>query len=198
MYAADAEVSVDGCAFLGNVGSWGGGIYLSSCSGAVTRCLFVRNIAPTTMVSGLAGAAYVASNPLGLDFDQCTFSENSSPTGSGIYCAGNYGPAVERTIVAFGVGGAAIHCADNSDPTVTQCCVFGNALGDSLCGTYYDNMFEDPLFCDRENDDYTIEDGSPCAPGNNPYDVLIGAYDVGCGGSLVEQKSWGAIKAMFR
>ena len=192
----EADVSVTACTFLGNQAMRGGAIRMDRCSGSVTACLFARNRAIDTWIDGLGGAI-ITSESLSLEITQCTFSGNSSPKGSGIYCGGD-GPTITRSILAFGVDGGALYCEGAANPTVTQCCVFGNALGDSLCGTYYDNIFEDPLFCDRENDDYTIEDGSPCAPGNNPYDVLIGAYDVGCGGSLVEQKSWGAIKAMFR
>ncbi len=40
--------------------------------------------------------------------------------------------------------------------------------------------------------------GSPCEPEHNPACGLIGAWDVGCGVTPVEEVSWGAMKAMFR
>jgi hypothetical protein len=193
------NIAISDCSFVGNRAERGGGVYLSDCSGTVTACLFARNEVVSTFNTPIGGALYVyASSANVLEIDQCTLSGNSATTGAGMYCGGGYGPTVTQTVIAFGLEGRAVSCADGTSPTVTQCCVFGNAAGDSLCGMYYDNIFEDPLFCDREGDDYTIEDVSPCAPGNNAYGVLIGAYGVGCGGTAVEPKSWSAIKAMYR
>lgn len=46
------------------------------------------------------------------------------------------------------------------------------------------NFDADPLFCDPDNDDYSLQAYSPCLPGNHPdgYDCsLIGALGHGCG-----------------
>ena len=48
--------------------------------------------------------------------------------------------------------------------------------------------------------DFTLCANSPCLPEYNGCNVLIGAYGEGCAecSSPVEDRSWGAIKAMYR
>jgi hypothetical protein len=58
------------------------------------------------------------------------------------------------------------------------------------------NISENPLFCDEEGGDYTIDERSPCSAERSPTGCgRIGALDVGC--NLVPSKrvSWGEIKA---
>jgi hypothetical protein len=56
----------------------------------------------------------------------------------------------------------------------------------------------DPLFCDPENDDFTVQAGSHCLPENSDFCGLIGAHGLGCGVVSVEPQSWGAIKGRYR
>ncbi|MHC4643797.1 MAG: hypothetical protein ACYS32_19310, partial [Planctomycetota bacterium] len=45
-----------------------------------------------------------------------------------------------------------------------------------------DNSFSaDPLFCDTSSRDYAIDAESPCAPGNNNCNGVVGALEIGCG-----------------
>ncbi len=64
------------------------------------------------------------------------------------------------------------------------------------------NISEDPLFCDREAGDFTLNSCSPCLPGNHPggFDCgLIGALGQGCySPSAVQQDTWSTIKSLFR
>ena len=60
------------------------------------------------------------------------------------------------------------------------------------------NLCVDPLFCDPSGGDLRVYADSPCAPQNNTCGELMGAYGVGCSPTIVESRSWGAIKAMFR
>ena len=80
--------------------------------------------------------------------------------------------------------------------------VYGNTDGDDLCGADLGGNFsEDPLFCDAEEGDYTLDGCSPCLPGNHPHGVdcgLIGALGQGCGATVVEATSWGRIKSLYR
>jgi hypothetical protein len=93
---------------------------------------------------------------------------------------------------------------------VTLICndVWGNQLGN-----YYGlwdptgtdgNISEDPLFCNAEGDDFTLDDSSPCAPNNSPPGCgLIGVYDVGCSMASVRDgaetyQTWGTVKALLR
>ena len=62
-----------------------------------------------------------------------------------------------------------------------------------------DILFEDPLFCNPGEGDVSLAEGSPCLPENNLWGELIGARGVGCTVPVVvETKSWGAIKALYR
>jgi hypothetical protein len=63
--------------------------------------------------------------------------------------------------------------------------IHGNAEGDwvepieELLGQN-GNICEAPLFCDPENGDFTLAEGSPCLPDFNPGCGLMGAHGVGC------------------
>jgi hypothetical protein len=64
--------------------------------------------------------------------------------------------------------------------------------------TLIDNINDDPLFCDEEADDYTLQDCSPCL-GAAHDGGDIGAFGVGCDCDVaVEDSSWGRIKHLFR
>ncbi|MCK4548378.1 MAG: hypothetical protein KAW17_13160 [Candidatus Eisenbacteria sp.] len=66
------------------------------------------------------------------------------------------------------------------------------------------NFSEDPLFCDPDNGDYSLNSCSPCLPGNHPigFDCgLIGAFGEGCSSTRIGGAStdtWGAVKALYR
>jgi hypothetical protein len=113
--------------------------------------------------------------------------------------------AVTNCILSFGTGGAAVHCSGAASALLTCCCVYGNEGGDWVgCIEAQQgvngNIWEDPLFCLPGSEDFTLEDGSPCAPFSppNPECDLIGAWPVGCGGTPVTTARWGAIKAIYR
>jgi hypothetical protein len=60
------------------------------------------------------------------------------------------------------------------------------------------NFSKEPLFCDADNEDYTLEECSPCA-GTAHDGGDIGRYGVGCPcWTTVEKTSWGTVKALFR
>jgi hypothetical protein len=87
--------------------------------------------------------------------------------------------------------------------TLTCCDLYGNAGGDwvNCVEEMYGvdgNFSADPLFCDPDVGDFRLKDCSPCAPAQNPDCGLIGAWPVGCGGTPVDQTTWGALKALFR
>jgi hypothetical protein len=87
----------------------------------------------------------------------------------------------------------------NSDcpPLVWAYCNLMN--GQQSCFIGYANFSADPLFCGVGN--YYLRADSPCAPGNHPdgFDCgLIGPLPVGCGTVRVEEKTWGAVKALYK
>lgn len=64
--------------------------------------------------------------------------------------------------------------------------------------TFIDNISEDPLFCDAESGNYTLQDCSPCV-GTAHDGGDIGAFGVGCECIVaVEGLSWGRIKSLYR
>jgi hypothetical protein len=144
--------TIVGCTFAGNSGRLGGGgLFCSDMSSpAISSCTFCGN---TTNAQG-AGIAYE-----------------------------DYTLNIENTIIAFSTNGDAVH-GDLPDALTFTCCdIYGNAGGPGDAAGWIGisgNIAEDPLFCDAENDDFTIRNDSPCAEGNNPPCGPIGAWPVGC------------------
>jgi len=193
----EAGPVVSGCTFIGNISHGcdpyfgGGAIHIDHCIGtSIDQCTFIDNY------SDRGGAVYDLG-AITTYINRCTFTRNSAIYGSSMFLR-NSNTWIVQDIIAFGQAGERpVFCAETSDPQIHDCCVFGNASGDSLCGSYNEIIYVDPLFCDLWGDDLTLHENSPCLP-QDPYDELIGAYGEGCGYSAVEVKSWGAIKAMYR
>lgn len=216
---ASAPVVVD-CAFENNTTSYGGAVAAYNGSApALTNCRLTGNHAWTDGGALLAeGSAQMALTGCTLDANDASMdgivTARSSSTISLLGCtlAGNAGTAclwvgtgatmiLDRTIVAFEIDGAAVHCEDIEGPSLTCCDIFGNAGGDwteCIAGQLGagGNLSADPLFCDPLTSDWTLHADSPCGP-TNPDCGLIGAWPVGCGPSPAEPTSWGAVKARF-
>jgi len=128
----------------------------------------------------------------------CTIAGNTAPAGSGFHVLGAGELLLTHSIVAANSGGEAMACGENASAMLSCCDVFGNAGGDSLCGSYSQNLFTDPLFCDLDAGDYTLALESPCAPDSNSCAVLIGALDVTCSFTPVEETTWGRLKDRYR
>ncbi len=213
------------CEFLGNEARYGGGIYIRSyCSPTLTGCAFTGNSAlhsggalhiemrsnpvlrhcTLTGNSAPIGGAIEISIECSPSFVNCTLWGNSCTYTGVVTCGELCYVTFDNTIIGHSPQGEAVTCWD-SDATLTCCDVYRNAGGDwvgCLAGQYgvNGNICEDPLFCLDEHPDapYTLHENSPCAPGHNPSCGLIGAWDIGCGVTPVEELSWGSVKAMFR
>ena len=150
------------------------------------------------------GAAPVLTN--------CTFHGNIAyDDGAGIYSNMDATPVLERSVIANSLGGGAIVCEIEFflfGPTLTCCDLFGNVGGD-WTGYIADqlgvdgNFSADPLFCDTAGVDLTLEECSPCLPGNHPdgYNCgdVIGAFGAGCECSAgTVPTNWGAIKSLYK
>jgi len=173
---SESSPSIDSCIFRGNttLSEGGAGIMCSASSNAViTGCEFTENTAH------LRGGAIDCSNS-SPTIANCTLAANSAIVGSGIGMNAA-SPTIANTIVAFGQGGGALACGGASTPTLSHCCVFANAGGDSLCGLYHDNLFLDPLLCDPLEGNSGLCQNSVCLPGGNPWGELIGALGEACG-----------------
>jgi hypothetical protein len=116
--------------------------------------------------------------------------------------------AIENTIVAFSSGkavGCGLNNGGGSNITLECCDLFGNQEGDwndCILGQLgvNGNFAADPRFCDLLAGDLTLNEDSPCMPGNHPQGDqcgLIGAVGGGCGVTTVHGATWGRIKAEF-
>ncbi len=102
---------------------------------------------------------------------------------------------IDRTIVAFNRLGAGVEYDDPLTEVALECCdMFGNEGGDWVGNVANQlgldgNFSADPLFCDLDESDYTLDANSPCLSGNHPDGTdcgLIGALGKGCGTTAVE------------
>ena len=166
-----------------NTSQMGGGIYFENASPTLAGCTVTANGA-----TGNGGGLYMINSHPSLT--SCTLSDNNSTlSGGGIYTTLGSSPSVNRTIIwgntANGLGDELYVDINTS---VTLECSDIDPAGIFELGTIYweeGNIITDPMFCGGFYEDpYTINSDSPCAPENNPYCGLIGAWPVGCGGDL--------------
>jgi len=190
------------CQFIDNTAVvYGGAVSFVRSYIGFTKCLFVRNRASEGgAVNCSAGTAVMG---------YCTFARNQahSAGGGAHISSSNWDGSVllRQCILAFGAEGGSVSCNDEYGGGISPICcdIFGNeggdwvqCLGDNLGQNA--NISSDPLFCDASDDDYTLSSNSPCAPANNSQCGLIGAFDVGCGPTATEPRSWGVIKSLYR
>jgi predicted outer membrane repeat protein len=206
-----ASPSFSRCWFEGNSTQtgWGGAVYCrEALSPTFEWCMFLGNEAADY---GGALSCWLGSSPA---LSGCTFYGNAAPEGGAVFCR-NSAPALENCILSFSAQGASVACQSGGLPSLSCCDIFGNAGGDwvgYIAGQFGSdgNISADPLFCEPENEDFTLDANSPCAPYSpaNPECDLVGAWPVACGASSVPEPpaddppttatSWGALKSMFR
>ena len=168
-------------------------------SGLFERCTFAGNEA------ALGGGAIYADKHGSVHLVESTFWGNLGSLGA-IICGELYVECIcENTIIAFSNPGRGLVAYGNAEVELVCCDIYGNAGGDWV-GEIADqygingNISEDPLFCDPEEGDFTLDEASSCAsftPPNEECDQ-IGAWPIGCGGSPVTTSTWGGIKAIFQ
>ncbi len=167
-----------GCVFSGNSGDVGAAVAcLEGSSPLLEHCLFIGNTS-TTGGGGIACAG--ASSPT---LRSCTLSGNSAPEGAGVYSGDGSMPTLERTIVAYGLGGEAVSCYGGGTAALSCSDVYGNTGGD-WAGCIADqadtneNFSLDPQFCDADSANYFLAVTSPCADAQGCG--LVGALPTGC------------------
>jgi predicted outer membrane repeat protein len=189
------------CVFVRNsAGTFGGAIAndISYWGAVISRCVFIGNTATDGGTLSLQGSA-VPEITMSTIFGSMT-------QGAAIRCSGEWcAPTISNTIVAFSADGGAVACDGGAAPALSCCDIYGNAGGNWVGGIEDQygidgNISEDPVFCDPDNGDFTLQECSPCAPFSppNPECDLIGAWPVGCGGTPVTRDTWGGVKALFR
>lgn len=180
---ADAMPTIAGCTFIGNQAWFGGAIECADRAiVTVQSCTFWGN-------EGERGGAVMSEEDAQVTLRDCTFDGNAAVQGgAGLACEAAGHAYVENTIIAFSAMGEAVLCTDISSATLTCCDLYGNAGGDWV-GAIEDqygingNFTADPLFCDAERGDFTLDAASPCldAPGCGQ----IGAYGQGCAAGTI-------------
>jgi len=205
-----------GLIVLQNSAAEGGGVWIGSKLGRpneIRDCLVYGNTASD------CGGGIFASSPG--DFSDilignCTIDDNGAPEGGNVYAVAWVGGwawiDVHNCIITSSEQGEGVFLVDPGLAAGIECNSVWNNAGGNYGGVYpYDdptgtrgNISVDPLFCDPQMGDYTLQSGSPCLPSNHPdgYDCgLIGAYGHGCTPTAIDpptRTTWGAIKATFR
>lgn len=191
IYSEDSSCLIDSCTFDGNIAACGGAVAsMSTGSIAVLHSVFSRNTAVENGAIIHARGRYLTFHGFydtELDIVDCTLVGNVAPADGAAFYLRTALAYIENTIVAFTSGGAVLDCDSYSSINVSCSDLFGNAGGDwTGCVAGQEgvdgNISADPLFCDLEGGLYTLNDGSPCLPGEYPGNGcgLIGALGPGC------------------
>jgi len=166
--------SFNRCSFVGNDAAYfGSAVGVTANPAAFEDCSFFRNVVRDTL--GAVVATSRAST-----FENCTFAFNDTPYGGAVVASGESHPIITECIIAHTSQGVGVQCADSSEPTISYSCIYGNALGDSLCGVYHDNVFVDPAFCDTTGGLLSLEECSPCWDSGQGGGVIGSPHPVGC------------------
>jgi hypothetical protein len=212
-------IEVHDCTFRNN----SGGIYVVGGLITIWNNLFVENNlgwAPCVLLSGfnqfevafntfaenssldVAGVILSGSGDMHHNTFYRCFTSGSEPPPNGASSArfesSKYGNALGfyANVLSEGEGAPAVSVMIKS--LWGGCNLFWGNEGDYVQNEYQADISADPLFCDPDAFDFTVQEDSPCASGNTPGCDAIGAEGVGCGTVHVESKSWGGIKALYR
>jgi hypothetical protein len=192
---ASSDCTVEDCLFDGNSAENQGAIFVFMSSARIERCTFARNTAAHRAAALGTGKSALTT------MINCTFWNNPAPWGSLLLSDG--GTVMANCILAANPVGPSMYI--DGDAALSCCDIWGNSGGDWVDGIadqygVNGNIAKDPQLCDPENDDFTLRESSPCAPFSpqNPECDLVGAWPVGCAGTLAIPVSWGRVKALFR
>ncbi len=188
-----ATPTFSNCHFLDNSAyHYGGAVYFSLTSGIFDNCLFVDNIATS------GGAIYGMSDTM-MRLDFCTFVHNAANWGGNI-AAGSI-LFIHNSILSFSYNGESIYwTGDKLGITCTD--MYGNQGGGWIGPlneflNNYGNIYANPSFCDLHNDDFTLEESSPCTHEANQCG-LMGTFGIGCGAVENGARGWDELKAKYR
>jgi len=176
----DCQISLNDCNFIENISSWGGaGLFLRASKGIINRCLFDSNISDSHGgVIKIYESSLITSNN--------TYVKNESGSRS-IICPTRSNLSVKNSIIANNYSYPIFLYGNDSltNLNINCCNMFNNRIGNYIGALEgYEiingNISENPMFCDTTNNDFHIASISPCAPENNECGELIGAFNVGC------------------
>jgi hypothetical protein len=137
-----------------NFGGRGGGGFIYDCSNLT---IINSEISRNTAIGRGGGVYLQLSNSI---FDRNTISDNFAYLGSdAIYCLDS-SPLITNSII-WEAGGSNIYLWGNSIPQISYCNINGIWEGEG-------NIHVNPLFVDRENNDYNVCAESPCIDSGDP------------------------------
>jgi len=184
---SDNIVLGNGLALPSNVP--GGGVALF---GRFSPASFVRNVIAGNQAT-LGGGIGLTNLPYPIVIEDCTVAQNgSSNPGTAIRAISGVTDFELHNTIIYG------NYTTSMTPLDPVACISGAELTDATCllvyanGTNYsgclepydglpDMLEEDPLFCDANEEDYTLTSNSPCLAKNSPEGCgLIGALGEGC------------------
>jgi len=185
---------IEDCWFEGNTSS-DGLQALNIYSGPVTvrDCVFVDN----SSIGNCAALQWFDASGVitGNTFWHNTNVNDGASHSSAVFILGTGNATFANNIVAGSSGAPAFRVATTN---VTDSCnlFWDNADGDVLGFTLDSTtVFADPEFCDPDNGDLTVANGSPCV--TTAGCDQIGALGVGCSTVSVESETWARIKSRF-
>jgi predicted outer membrane repeat protein len=205
--------TITDCAILDNAAQHhGGGIYMEEFSGTLNRCEISGNWAwgdggglyfiydQTTVRKCIISKNQAFQFGGGILFEDisttrvesCTVFGNSAELGGGgVYCNFPINPELHNTIIAFCVSGIGGAVSDSYNTITASCCdIYGNVGGPGDAAGWIGsdgNFAADPAFCDTANNDFHLNDYSPCA--DTLGCGLVGADTVGCGQSNITEET---------
>lgn len=189
--------------FTNTVSTAGAGIYTLNSSTHVVNCLITGNHSMTM------GSAFYADSWSNLNITNCTVSKNLCDSGAGItlqsmlYCIDSAKVVLANTICHTNSPGTII-CqfnysgneltVSNSDFEGGMDSIITNNGGNNVTINWLSGNFDsDPLFIDPQNNDFRLQNSSPCIDAGDttglPYiplldlennDRFIGIIDMGC------------------
>jgi hypothetical protein len=193
------DMTVRGCSFIrcGTVGTnqQGGALLVSQSTGIIEFCTFAYDSARVAhggaLDLGITTNVTVANNT----FYRCY----SAFLGSAVSFWGT--STTVRDNVVVDCQGAALARFQGTIHPSSGCNLLWNNSAD-----YYDwpaqamltDIHADPLFCDPEVLDLSVQSNSPAVPPHSAPCGAIGAHGVGCGLVGIEGTSWGKLKSAFR
>ncbi|NQU27699.1 MAG: immune inhibitor A, partial [Candidatus Marinimicrobia bacterium] len=175
----------------------GGAIHLNGEYARISNSLFAYN-----SCQFLAGA--VLAQTTSMEITGSTFYGNSSPhNGGGYYSWWEDSTVITNTI--FWDNSPNQLCLNGWDYG-TNVSISHSVIMDSLAGIFavgdsqlnwgVGNQASDPLFCDTDNNEFTLASNSPCL-GTGENELNIGAYGAGCGPILGIDNSAPNLPAML-
>jgi hypothetical protein len=167
-------VTISDSVFDGNSAGFGGALQSFSNGMTMDNCLFMGNTATNQ------GGACGVTNSVGIDpqIVNCTFTQNSSPTGALFMQNSAATPIVTNCILWNNGGATEAHQIglNGASPTVTYCDIQGlsalNVMGSNNIGD--DPVNDDPKLADPGMGDFSLDAGSAAIDAGNSAAVPMG------------------------